>query len=93
MHPIYYIYKIYLEARLVLQRTRIVKSVIQLIAFIAAWHTCMSRVSDFKHHHSDVIGGALIGLSVALFIVNLILKLKTQPSNALLLNVAFSPMV
>lgn len=59
---------IYLEARLVLRRTRFIKSIIQLIAFIAAWHTCMSRVSDFKHHHTDVIGGAVIGISLAIFV-------------------------
>ncbi|CAF0754875.1 unnamed protein product [Brachionus calyciflorus] len=59
---------IYLEARLVLQRTRFIKSIIQLCAFLAAWHTCMSRVSDFKHHFSDVIAGAIIGASVAIFV-------------------------
>lgn len=59
---------IYLEARLVLQRTRFIKSIIQLIAFIAAWFTCMSRVSDFKHHYTDVVGGAAIGLSLAVFV-------------------------
>ena len=41
----------------------------QLVAFIAAWHTCMSRVSDFKHHYTDVIAGAIIGISVAIFVV------------------------
>jgi membrane-associated phospholipid phosphatase len=86
-----------LEARLVLQRTRFLKSIIQLLAFIAAWFTCMSRVSDFKHHFSDVIdfilnlisvfsrrcylflhsfkkviGGALVGFSVAIFVVSLL---------------------
>jgi phosphatidate phosphatase len=61
---------IYLEARLVGKRTRWIKLVIQMCAFIAAWHTCMSRVSDFKHHYTDVIAGALIGTSVALFVVS-----------------------
>lgn len=59
---------IYLEARLNVTRGRVFKTLIQLTAFIAAWHTCMSRVSDFKHHHTDVIAGAAIGLSVALFV-------------------------
>jgi phosphatidate phosphatase len=59
---------IYLEARLTLQRTRFIKSIIQLTAFIAAWHTAMSRVSDFKHHYTDVMAGAAIGLSVAVFV-------------------------
>lgn len=59
-----------MEARLVLQRTRFIKSILQLIAFIAAWHTCMSRVSDFKHHYTDVMAGATIGISVAIFVVS-----------------------
>lgn len=60
---------IYLEARLVfLHRAKVIKPIIQLIAFIAAWHTCMSRVSDFKHHYTDVIAGACIGFSVAIFV-------------------------
>lgn len=59
---------IYLEARFQVSRLRFVKTFIQLACFIAAWHTCMSRVSDFKHHHTDVIAGAIIGLSVALFV-------------------------
>lgn len=60
---------IYLEARFnPVSRLRFLKTTIQLVAFIMAWHTCMSRVSDFKHHHTDVIAGAAIGLSVALFI-------------------------
>jgi hypothetical protein len=28
----------------------------------------MSRVSDFKHHHTDVIAGACLGISVAFFV-------------------------
>lgn len=58
---------IYLEARLIQPRTRFLKHIIQLIAFIATWHTCMSRVSDFKHHWTDVLAGALVGISVAIF--------------------------
>lgn len=61
---------LYLEARLPnLKRTRFVKAGVQLIAFIAAWHTCMSRVSDHKHHYSDVIAGAALGFTVAIFTV------------------------
>lgn len=59
---------IYLEARMKMSVSRILKTLFQLTAFIIAWHTCMSRVSDFKHHHTDVIAGAALGLSVAFFI-------------------------
>lgn len=60
---------IYIEARFrPASKSRIVKTLVQLTCFILAWHTCMSRVSDYKHHHTDVIAGAFIGLTVALFI-------------------------
>lgn len=58
---------IYMEARLILRRMRFPKIILQLIAFVAAWHTVMSRVSDFKHHYTDVIAGSLLGMSVAVF--------------------------
>jgi len=47
---------------------------VQLTAFVAAWHTCLSRVSDFKHHYSDVIGGAFLGTTVAVFITCIVGK-------------------
>jgi len=71
--------KIYLEARLSLKRMHYVKSIVQLCAFIAAWHTAMSRVSDFKHHYTDVMAGAAIGISVAIFIVSFLLTFFLNP--------------
>jgi len=65
---------IYLEGRIRLDKTRFFKAFIQLAAFIAAWHTCLSRVSDFKHHHTDVIGGAFLGACVAFFVTIVIGK-------------------
>lgn len=60
---------IYLEARMGRpRRCNFFKTSVQLIAFIIAWFTCMSRVSDFKHHHTDVLSGSVIGLIVALFV-------------------------
>lgn len=44
------------------------KVMVQLAAFIAAYVTCVSRVSDYHHRGSDVIGGIVIGVIVAAFI-------------------------
>jgi membrane-associated phospholipid phosphatase len=58
---------VYIEIRLFLLRLRYFKGLVQLAAFIAAYVTSVSRVSDNKHFGTDVLGGAILGVSVALF--------------------------
>ena len=45
-----------------------IKPLIQLCAFSAAFVTMLSRVSDYHHRGSDVIGGTFLGCIVALFV-------------------------
>ncbi len=52
---------IYLEARLILLRFRHFKCFVQMAAFIAAFVTGLSRVSDYHHRGSDVVGGTILG--------------------------------
>lgn len=52
---------VYVEARLFLLRFRYIKPLIQMTAFIAAFVTTLSRISDYHHRGSDVIGGAVLG--------------------------------
>jgi phosphatidate phosphatase len=59
---------IYLEVRLRLLAFRFVKPLIQMTAFIAAYVTCLSRIGDYHHRGSDVIGGAVLGCLVAIFV-------------------------
>jgi phosphatidate phosphatase len=59
---------IFIEARLFLLRLRYIKPLIQLCAFSAAFVTMLSRVSDYHHRGSDVIGGTFLGCIVALFV-------------------------
>lgn len=56
---------IYLEARWILIRFRYFKTVLQMTCFIAAFVTMLSRVSDYHHRGSDVIGGTVLGVIVA----------------------------
>ena len=60
---------IFLEARLILVRLRFIKTFIQIAAFIAAWVTMLSRVSDYWHRFTDVLAGFLLGLIIALFVL------------------------
>ena len=39
--------------------------------FSMAWFTCLSRISDYKHHWSDVLGGATVGALSAVIVVSL----------------------
>jgi phosphatidate phosphatase len=59
---------IYLEARLQLLKLRFIKPLLQTTAFIAAYVTCISRIADYHHRGSDVIGGAVLGSAIALLI-------------------------
>lgn len=53
---------IYIEARLFLVQLRYIKPLIQLAAFAAAFVTVLSRISDYHHRGTDVLGGSALGL-------------------------------
>ncbi|XP_076463267.1 phospholipid phosphatase 1-like isoform X2 [Babylonia areolata] len=54
----------YLQGRLVCRTVKMVRPFLQVAVFCMAFYTCLSRVSDYKHHWSDVLGGALLGTFV-----------------------------
>ena len=39
-----------------------------MACFIAAFVTSLSRISDYHHRYTDVLGGTILGCLVALFI-------------------------
>lgn len=59
---------VYFESRLFCSQIRFLKPVLQCACICIMFFTCLSRITDHKHHYSDVIGGAIIGTSVAFFI-------------------------
>jgi phosphatidate phosphatase len=58
---------IYLQARFNWRRFRYLKALFQVTAFITAYVTAISRLPDYHHRGSDVIGGAILGAIVAIF--------------------------
>lgn len=65
---------IYIQARVTTLKLRFVKVFVQLIAFSAAYLTSISRVKDYHHRGSDVIGGAVLGALIAVFVLFVIGK-------------------
>lgn len=60
----------YIFARWTWRGSKLLRHVVQLAAFTFAWYTALSRVSDYKHHWSDVFAGSLQGTIVAVLIVS-----------------------
>uniref|UniRef100_UPI0037E84176 phospholipid phosphatase 1 isoform X2 n=1 Tax=Semicossyphus pulcher TaxID=241346 RepID=UPI0037E84176 len=60
---------LYLQARLQAEWARLLRPTIQFFLIAATVYTGLSRVSDYKHHWSDVLVGLLQGALMALLVV------------------------
>lgn len=64
-------FQIFLHARMTWRGSKLLKNFIQYGLILFSWFTCMTRISDYKHHWSDVLAGAALGTIVALTVVRL----------------------
>ncbi|XP_077058668.1 phospholipid phosphatase 1-like, partial [Siphateles boraxobius] len=61
---------LYLQSRLRVRWARLVRPTLQVSFIAASLYVGLSRVSDYKHHWSDVLTGLVQGAAVALFTVS-----------------------
>lgn len=61
---------IYLQCRMNWRGSKLLKHFLQFLLILLAWYTCLSRISDYKHHWSDVLSGAVLGSLVAIVVSN-----------------------
>ncbi|KAI5642961.1 PAP2 superfamily domain-containing protein [Phthorimaea operculella] len=59
---------LYLEKRMIWRGTRALRHTLQFSAIMLSWYTALSRVSDYKHHWSDVLAGYYMGITVAILV-------------------------
>ncbi|XP_061390409.1 putative phosphatidate phosphatase, partial [Musca vetustissima] len=63
---------IYLQCRMTWRGSKLIRHFLQFVGIMLAWYTALSRVSDYKHHWSDVLGGSLVGAITAIVVTNFI---------------------
>ncbi|XP_012271544.1 putative phosphatidate phosphatase [Orussus abietinus] len=71
---------LYLQLRFTWEGSKLLKHVLQIICLLMAWFTAMSRVTDYKHHWSDVLAGSTLGVVVAVLMAYCVADLFRERS-------------
>lgn len=66
---------LFLHARITCSRFNLLKSLLQIALILLVWFIGLSRISDYKHHWSDVLAGFSIGVFCAMIVSNFVAKL------------------
>lgn len=71
---------LYMQARMnfLLLDTQLLRPLIQILLFCMAFACGLSRISDYKHHWSDVLAGGILGCLVAYALAIHVSKIHTR---------------
>jgi len=72
---------LYLQARIKTSKYGIPKSFFQFLVIVMAAYCALSRISDYKHHWSDVLAGTLLGITVATLTVSQMINCISKKKN------------
>ncbi|KAM8707915.1 hypothetical protein ACLKA7_014959 [Drosophila subpalustris] len=56
---------IYLQAALSTRISKLLKHLLQFLFVMFGWYVCLTRITDYWHHWSDVLAGVLFGILFA----------------------------
>lgn len=79
-------FSMYIQKRFTWRGSKLLKHGFQFILLMAAWYTVMTRISDYKHHWSDVMAGFAIGLLYAVVIFMFVSDLRKTPRSSRVLS-------
>ncbi|XP_027209873.1 phospholipid phosphatase 1 isoform X2 [Penaeus vannamei] len=65
-------FAIYLQARFKFKSPKLVRPFLQFVCLMMTFYTTISRISDYKHHWSDVLFGFLEGAVVAVLVAHFV---------------------
>ncbi|XP_063830845.1 putative phosphatidate phosphatase [Ostrinia nubilalis] len=79
-------FAMYIQKRFTWDGSKLLKHALQLMLFLMLWYTMMTRISDYKHHWSDVLAGSSIGLLYAVVVFLFVSGLRKTPRSRQNLN-------